>query len=487
MAEESDEVEACQTFFKRTGGGDNWSDKWGWWDKSKDMKTYSGVRLDKDGHVAELMLPFNGLNTAPMANKDTGTDWGSGLNGLRFVQSVNLHGNRLEGSLSEAMDSACAMTRGDQFLKRPHHFDNLRNLDVCRNAFSGPFPKVLCALHSLEWINFSRNQLTGSIPENISLLKSLKMLDLSHNQFTGPLPSRGLRTLWKLQCLNVARNDVTGKLNNDLSRLTSLVVLNLAGNQFTGRVPSALSALSFLKKLELTENNLTGPIEDATLEHMTSLVLLNMSKNGFTGPVPEALSFLTDLRSLQLNGNQLTGMLPVDTLGNLTKSLRLLDLSQNALVVPAAEVELLKSKFPEHFKVVVDSESSLPDIFKTHLKEEKESAAEAKKRASEFFDEFVPDEDKERKDEGGGQLLAAAEEDEKKGDDHESGGGSEFKGEEGKVAGGYEGVGDGDAKETYNDEGGSNWEESWDDDSGIQMWYNNTTGETTYSDPHSTG
>ena len=27
MAEESDEVEACQTFFKRTGGGDNWSDK----------------------------------------------------------------------------------------------------------------------------------------------------------------------------------------------------------------------------------------------------------------------------------------------------------------------------------------------------------------------------------------------------------------------------------------------------------------------------
>ena len=50
------------------------------------MKTYSGVRLDKVGHVAELMLPFNGLNTAPMANKDTGTDWGSGLNGLRFVQ-----------------------------------------------------------------------------------------------------------------------------------------------------------------------------------------------------------------------------------------------------------------------------------------------------------------------------------------------------------------------------------------------------------------
>jgi hypothetical protein len=56
------------------------------------------------------------------------------------------------------MAAACVMTRGDQFMKRPYHFDNLRNLDVCRNALSGPFPSVLFGVSSLEWLNFSRNQ-----------------------------------------------------------------------------------------------------------------------------------------------------------------------------------------------------------------------------------------------------------------------------------------------------------------------------------------
>jgi len=140
MAKEADEIEACEEFFLNTGGKDCWSEKWGWWDKSRKITTYSGVRVNKQSHVLELMLPFNGLDSSTEkneANEEGSTAWGRGLNGLRYLESLNLHGNALEGSLVDAMAAMCAMTRADQFLKRPQHFSNLRNIDLCRNKLTG--------------------------------------------------------------------------------------------------------------------------------------------------------------------------------------------------------------------------------------------------------------------------------------------------------------------------------------------------------------
>ncbi len=70
--------------------------------------------------VAELMLPFNGLSTSP--EKSPRTDWGEAMHGLRFIQSLNLHGNDLDGSLATELEAAFTMTRNDQFMKRPLHF-----------------------------------------------------------------------------------------------------------------------------------------------------------------------------------------------------------------------------------------------------------------------------------------------------------------------------------------------------------------------------
>ena len=92
ITKEADEVEAMATFFNRTGGKDCWSNKWGWWNKSRKLDEYSGVRVDANGKVAEVMLSFNGLNSTPDANQTDGNDWGTGLNGLRFLQSLNIHG-----------------------------------------------------------------------------------------------------------------------------------------------------------------------------------------------------------------------------------------------------------------------------------------------------------------------------------------------------------------------------------------------------------
>ena len=230
--------------------------QWGWGERAKLLKKYSGIKITPEGNCAELMLPFNGLNNQRSALPDGGlsSDWGAAMNGFRMLQSVNLHGNKLEGKLEEALERACERTTADQFLKRPYHFAALRNLDLCRNAFTGPFPNVLLDVPTLEWINFSRNKLTGSLPDGVSKLKSLKLLDLSYNQFGGHLPSRGLRALWKLQCLNLSNNDLLGKVSPDLSRLTSLVVLNLGNNKFTGKLPDAIAELTGLKKLDCRAN-----------------------------------------------------------------------------------------------------------------------------------------------------------------------------------------------------------------------------------------
>lgn len=99
----------------------NRSTKWGWFDKSEMITKYSGVRVDHLGNLVEVMLPFNGLDNSPKANP-RGLNWGEALNGLRFLQSLNIHGNQLEGPLEDFMEAACKMTRADQFLKRPYHF-----------------------------------------------------------------------------------------------------------------------------------------------------------------------------------------------------------------------------------------------------------------------------------------------------------------------------------------------------------------------------
>jgi hypothetical protein len=132
ILEAEDEVAACSLFFQRTGGIERWKNKWGWFEKKPNLRDYSGVRLDGNGKVADIMLPMNGLTNSKSANPE-GNEWGEGLHGLRNLQSLNIHRNELEGSLEEVMQQATLMSRADHFLKRPQHFECLRNIDICRN------------------------------------------------------------------------------------------------------------------------------------------------------------------------------------------------------------------------------------------------------------------------------------------------------------------------------------------------------------------
>ncbi|XP_024156412.1 probable inactive receptor kinase At5g67200 [Rosa chinensis] len=115
--------------------------------------------------------------------------------------------------------------------------DQLRVLSLHNNSLSGPLPN-LSSLSNLKYLFLNRNSFSGSFPPSLLALHRLRALDLSHNNFTGSIPA----------------------LLTGLDRLNSL---HLEFNRFNSSFP-ALNQ-SFLTDLNVSSNNLTGPVPGTPL------------------------------------------------------------------------------------------------------------------------------------------------------------------------------------------------------------------------------
>ena len=139
----------------------------------------------------------------------------------------------------------------------------------------------------------------------------------------------------RVKRLELTENALAGPLPAALGSLSSLESLDLGQNALAGPLPAALGSLSNLESLDLGVNELTGTIPDA-LGSLSNLGSLDLGQNTLTGSIPAALGSLSSLTVLSLNENALTGSIPT-ALGSLS-SLESLDLSQNTLTgpIPAA-------------------------------------------------------------------------------------------------------------------------------------------------------
>ncbi|KAK8477679.1 hypothetical protein V6N13_087549 [Hibiscus sabdariffa] len=137
----------------------------------------------------------------------------------------------------------------------------LKSLILSGNSLYGPLPTEVGNLKNLQILDLSRNSFNGTVPSSLVQCKELTTLVLSQNYFIGSLPEGLGNSLVSLQKLNLSYNRFGGSIPGDLGNLSNLHgTLDLSHNFFTGEIPASLGSLPELVYIDLSYNNLTGPI-----------------------------------------------------------------------------------------------------------------------------------------------------------------------------------------------------------------------------------
>uniref|UniRef100_A0A0D9XTC3 Receptor kinase-like protein Xa21 n=1 Tax=Leersia perrieri TaxID=77586 RepID=A0A0D9XTC3_9ORYZ len=138
-----------------------------------------------------------------------------------------------------------------------------------------------------------------------------------------------LANLSFLRELDLSNNQLTGELPPELGRLGRLEILKLSANALQGTLPVALGNCTNLTVLALSNNQLHGEIPGGIGANLGNLFMLDLRENGFSGGIPLSLAELQSLELLFLYSNRLSGEIP-PALSNLS-SLIHLDLDTNML------------------------------------------------------------------------------------------------------------------------------------------------------------
>ncbi|XP_060218857.1 receptor-like protein 15 isoform X1 [Lycium barbarum] len=219
-------------------------------------------------------------------------------------------------------------------------------LQLNNNSFF-PESSLFHPFEELHELRLDDNYIEGF--NGVLRLKKLQMLDLSSNWLT-EIPS--LRGMMSLKFLNFRSNDLEnwssfqgnesfslGKIDRvvslhlmtclftELTTLRGLEMLDLGFNLIAGEMPPSLGAMTSLKSLSFSGNQLNGSFPEEGLCNLKNLQELDISRNSFKGSIPPCISNLTSLRLLKLSENNLLGTIPSDLLR--LNSLEYLSLSLN--------------------------------------------------------------------------------------------------------------------------------------------------------------
>lgn len=187
------------------------------------------------------------------------------------VVSVSIPKKKLSGFLSSSLGS----------------LSELRHVNLRNNEFFGTLPFELFGVLGLQSLVLYGNSLSGSIPSQIGSLQYLQNLDLSQNFFNASLPS-SLIQCKRLRTLDLSQNNFTGSLPNGFgASLVSLEKLDLSFNMFSGPIPNDTGNLSNLQgTVDLSHNFFSGSIP-ASLGDLPEKVYIDLTYNNLSGPIPQ--------------------------------------------------------------------------------------------------------------------------------------------------------------------------------------------------------
>ncbi|TYH74006.1 hypothetical protein ES332_D05G368000v1 [Gossypium tomentosum] len=205
------------------------------------------------------------------SSHDNPCSWnGIGCKEQRVV-SISIPNNKLRGFLPSALGSL---------------FD-LRHLNLRNNKLFGAFPVELLEVEGLQSLVLYGNSMSEALPNQIGKLKYLQTLDLSENFFNGSLPSSIVQCK-RLRTLDLSQNYFTGSLPNGFGTgLVSLENLDLSFNKFNGSIPWDFGNLSSLQgTVDLSHNLFTGLIL-GSLGDLPAKVYIDLTYNNLSGPIPQ--------------------------------------------------------------------------------------------------------------------------------------------------------------------------------------------------------
>ncbi|KAL7191264.1 hypothetical protein ACSBR2_023357 [Camellia fascicularis] len=182
----------------------------------------------------------------------------------------------------------------------------LRNLNLNGNQIEGQVPRSLLNCRHLEVLNLGKKQdkrYISTLVENSSRIAGtsktkgkhsfprLRIIDISCNEFTGLLPTNYIKQFGAM--INVDEHEIKLKyMGNDYYQDSMVVVIKGSEIELS-RILTVLKYFYILtKSLDHSSNELVGVIP----EQLTSLMfleVLNLSDNQLAGPIPQGSQFNT--------------------------------------------------------------------------------------------------------------------------------------------------------------------------------------------------
>lgn len=249
-------------------------------------------------------------------NRFTGTI-PKGLKNCTSLSRLRLDRNNLVGNISEDFGVYPNLDYIDLSYNNFHgqvspnwgKCQRLTSLKISNCQVTGVIPPELEESTALHYLDLSSNKLEGRIPNELGKLKSLFNLTLSFNSLSGKIPPE-IGSLPDLSYLDLAANNLSGTIPKQLGKCSKMLYLNLSNNSFHDGIPAEIGNLVSLQVLlDLSRNLLSGEIP-WQLGNLIKLEVLVLSHNNFTGFIPSTMDQMQSLRIVDLSYNELEGPIP---------------------------------------------------------------------------------------------------------------------------------------------------------------------------------